>query len=121
MFNANRLKLVFAILGIAAIVLAIVVFSANVGSYESNERYGGDAYTGMQQASAQAANNTMYVGEMLRTALGGMLALQGCVLLGAAVCIRKPETANAATEAKPEIKAEAEIVENTETKAEAEA
>ena len=93
MFNANRLKLVFAILGIAAIVLAIMVYNAEVGSYEGDEYYGGDAYTGIQQAAAQAANNTMYVGRMLRTGLSAILALHGLVLLGAAVCIRKSETA----------------------------
>lgn len=99
MFNANRLKLVFAILGIAAIVLAIMVYNAEVGSYEGDEYYGGDAYTGIQQAAAQAANNTMYVGRMLRTGLSAILALHGLVLLGAAVCIRKSE---AETAVKPE-------------------
>ena len=29
--------------------------------FESDKRYGGDAYTGIQQAAAQAANNTIAV------------------------------------------------------------
>ncbi|MBR5279721.1 MAG: hypothetical protein IKU26_01960 [Clostridia bacterium] len=55
------------ILGIGLLAIAVVclVFSIlcfnmefkGSGSYESYESYGGDAYTGIQNASAQTANN----------------------------------------------------------------
>ena len=50
------------ILAALSLIFAIYCFSVNVsanGSYEENKSYGGDAYTGMQNASAQAANNAL--------------------------------------------------------------
>lgn len=78
--NAN---LIGIIAGVIIIVLAIVVFTYNVDlveagwssvslvsiegpSFEADEYYGGDAYTGMQQAAAQAANNMIPVFEEIQ-------------------------------------------------------
>ena len=44
--NTKLLKIFGIILGVATIVLAIIVFSKSVGYSESNQSYGGDAYTG---------------------------------------------------------------------------
>ena len=74
----KKLNLVGVIVGALIIIFAIVVFALDVGtywpimseispeyisepSYESPKYYGGDAYTGMQQASAQTANNLIPV------------------------------------------------------------
>ena len=59
--NKKLLKIFGIALGVLTIILAIVVFTQNVGYYESSHSYGGDAYTGIQNASAQAANNVKYV------------------------------------------------------------
>ncbi len=86
-----RLKLmkVFGILlGIAAIAMSVVVFSGSVGYFESFHQYGGDAYTGIQNAAAQTANNVLYLGQTVQMALGFFLLLQGLVLLLGALCIR---------------------------------
>ena len=88
MFRLKGLKFFGIVLGLAAILMSLVVFSADVGSYESNKSYGGDAYTGMQQASAQAANNVLYTGEMLQIGVGSILALHGCVLFFGSLCIK---------------------------------
>lgn len=51
-----------SIVGLTAVILGIVaiVFGWTVnyyGSYEQSKSYGGDAYTGIQNAAAQTANN----------------------------------------------------------------
>ena len=67
----KRIKSVaFITIGIIAIIFAIVFFvkSGNrddVGSYESYKTYGGDAYTGIQNAAAQTANNVYYTNKNL--------------------------------------------------------
>ena len=93
MFNAKMLKTIGMALGIVAIILAIVIFTMDIGSYESNEYYGGDAYTGIQQAAAQTANNVQEVGKMLRFGIGSIVMLHGLVLLLGSLCIKAPETA----------------------------
>lgn len=45
------------------------------GDYESNKYYGGDAYSGMQQASAQAANNVLAMEETLLQTNENILAV----------------------------------------------
>lgn len=85
--NKKMLKVFGVILGVLAIVLAIVVYNLDVGYYENYETYGGDAYTGIQQAAAQTANNVVYVGQMIRTGFASILAIHGGVLLAGAFCI----------------------------------
>ena len=86
--NLKLLKIFGICLGVLAIIFAMVVFSGGVGYFESNETYGGDAYTGIQNAAAQAANNIMYVGETVQIALGCFMLLQGLILLLGSLCIK---------------------------------
>ena len=86
--NLKLLKIFGICLGVLAIIFAAVVFSGGVGYYEANEAYGGDAYTGIQNAAAQSANNIMYVGETVQIALGCFLLLQGLVMLLGSICIK---------------------------------
>ena len=85
--NKKLLKIFGIVLGVLAIVLAIIVFSKDVGYYESSKSYGGDAYTGIQNAAAQAANNVKYVGEMLRFALGSQMLVMGLAMIMGSLCI----------------------------------
>ena len=89
--NKKRFRVFCIILSILAFVLAFVVFGKGVGSYESSKSYGGDAYTGIQNAAAQSANNVQRVGEMVRTGLGCILILHGAILLSVAVCLDVPK------------------------------
>lgn len=78
----KKLNLVGIIIGVVIMVCSCLVFSfdAEIGNpkmnpitfetisapaYETDKSYGGDAYTGMQQASAQAANNLIPVFEAI--------------------------------------------------------
>ena len=70
-------KKYFSIAGIVAgaysILMSFQVSGADTGYWESDKSYGGDAYTGMQQAAAQAANNTIYLGDMIQIGLAALL------------------------------------------------
>lgn len=48
-----------ALSGVLSIIFGIVINNFPNGSYADLETYGGDAYTGMQNASAMAANNVL--------------------------------------------------------------
>ena len=48
-----------ALSGILSIIFGIVINNFSIGSLADLETYGGDAYTGMQNASAMAANNVL--------------------------------------------------------------
>ena len=66
--------------GILAIIFAIVVFSGggggvsnmDTGTYTSYNYYGGDAYTGIQQAAADTARNVQSLARIVRTGFQGV-------------------------------------------------
>ena len=70
------------IVGIIAIVLSIVCYSMNAGHSESNEYYGGDAYTGIQHAAAQTARNLLATNKILKMAFGSTLLVSGLTMIG---------------------------------------
>ena len=80
------------IVGIAAIVFAIICFCSSPCYkdyiFESMYQYGGDAYTGIQNAAAATANNVNYLGKNLANAtdffaecMGYLLLIGGLVIL----------------------------------------
>lgn len=79
-------------IGIAAIVFAVICLSAEPCIFDSvyvaDKTYGGDAYTGMQNAAAATANNIKYLNLNLRRAteflgecMGYLLLIVGLLLL----------------------------------------
>lgn len=69
------------IIGILAIALSIVSFRMDAGYVILYEQYGGDAYTGMQNASARTANNVVYLCEVVRFGFGSILLVSGLTLI----------------------------------------
>lgn len=71
------MKKVFSIAGAAAgvfsIIMSFVVLGKETGYYVSNSSYGGDAYTGIQNAAAETANNVIYLGDMIQLGLFAVL------------------------------------------------
>ena len=67
--------------GWLSIIFGLITFMLDTGSYESNKSYGGDAYTGIQNAAAQSANNIMYMADILKTGMGFMLIVFGLFLI----------------------------------------
>ncbi len=73
------------VFGVISLILAIVCFTRETGSYEYNEIYGGDAYTGIQNAAAQSANNVLCLNRIVKTGFGSVLLVCGGVLIAAAL------------------------------------
>lgn len=83
MNSRKFLGVMFLIIAGISLVFAISCFRLETdemrGDIEWNESYGGDAYTGIQNAAAQTANNTYYVGLNISnfakcvTTMGGFL------------------------------------------------
>ena len=65
------------VVGILAIILAIVCFSKDVGNTSLGYSYGGDAYTGIQNAAAQTANNVLYLTRIVRFGFSSVLLVLG--------------------------------------------
>lgn len=74
-------KVLLVIVGIVSIFLAIKCFGYETGSYVSTEKYGGDAYTGIQNASSKTANNVMYLSEITKFGFGSVLLIAGLSLV----------------------------------------
>ena len=71
----------FIIIGILAIVLSYVAYDSYIGAYESSESYGGDAYTGIQNAAAQTANNVKALAEIVAFSTGSILLISGLFMI----------------------------------------
>ena len=67
--------------GAASFFAGIGVFGMSCGSYEMSRSYGGDAYTGIQNAAAQAANNIQDTNEMLQAGMGAFLCAFGIAMI----------------------------------------
>lgn len=85
------------LVGILAIIFAVICWGVYVdftdGNYMLKETYGGDAYTGIQNAAAQTANNIIYLNTNLGiatrqfcTCMGYLLCIVGALLLIVGVC-----------------------------------
>lgn len=73
--------------GVILIVIGIValVISSNIsipGSTESKESYGGDAYTGIQNAAAQTATNVYQVGNGIEELYNQIMMFTGIAFIG---------------------------------------
>lgn len=94
------------IIGVLAIVFA---FDCNrswqsdsaLGVYVYSEKYGGDAYTGMQNAAAQTANNVLKLTEALTLNMGRLFLILGLTLVcvGIKISLEQYVTARTTTSA----------------------
>ena len=90
-------SLVGALSGIISIIFSIVVFGMDDGMFENSVRYGADAYTGMQNAAAQTANNVQDLCNIMKVGLGAILLVAGIVLIahyGEKICKARKELKN---------------------------
>lgn len=76
-------------LALVSLIFAIVCFTTDTsyasGSYETSQKYGGDAYTGIQNAAAQTANNVYYMNKNLTLLIGCVATTGGLFFLLAAL------------------------------------
>ena len=71
----------FIVVGLLSIVLSYMAYDSYIGAYESSEAYGGDAYTGIQNAAAQTANNVKALAELVAFSTGSILLVAGLFMV----------------------------------------
>lgn len=69
----------YIILGVVSVIWGLTL--GYVGNYESASYYGGDAYTGIQNAAATTANNVDSLGEVVCSGLKGIMIVFGGTLI----------------------------------------
>ena len=57
------------------------MFGKDVGYYEASSAYGGDAYTGIQNAAAQTANNVKALSEITKNGFAFFLIAVGLIAI----------------------------------------
>lgn len=67
--------------GILSILFGIIITSINTGFYTSIGSYGGDAYTGIQNAAAYTAKNVLQTNRILETGLCFILIVIGLAII----------------------------------------
>lgn len=81
----NESKKLISILGIISGLIIIFVgltrFNASYASSAEKQSYGGDAYTGIQQAIAQDTKNTSYIDEHLLLFCKTMVIITGVLVV----------------------------------------
>lgn len=73
----------------------------DVGEYCSDSMYGGDAFTGIQNASATAARNVETLTKVVRTGFGSILLVGGIALIAFSIQIKNEDKNNVSTSAIP--------------------
>ena len=61
------------VIGIVAIGLSIKCYTIDEMDYESRSMYGGDAYTGIQNAAAATSKNVKELAEIVQFGFGSVL------------------------------------------------
>lgn len=69
----------YIILGVISVIWGLTL--GYVGNYESASYYGGDAYTGIQNAAATTANNVDSLGKVVCSGLKGIMIVFGGTLI----------------------------------------
>lgn len=75
-------SIVLIIIGIVAIGLSIKCFKIDDLSYESRSMYGGDAFTGIQNAAAITSKNVKELAGIVQFGFGSVLLVMGLTLVG---------------------------------------
>lgn len=77
----KTLGIITILVGIYSLILGIAGPISYSGAFVSKEAYGGDAYTGIQNASANTANNVDNLGDMCECTFRNAFAIAGILLV----------------------------------------
>lgn len=90
----NFRTILLCAIGIISIALSIKCFSIKDLDYESESAYGGDAYTGIQNAAATTSKNVKELASIVQFGFGSLLLVNGLTLLafGLTTPIQKKQT-----------------------------
>ena len=75
-------SIVLIVIGVIAIGLSIKCYSIDELDYESESMYGGDAYTGIQNAAAMTSRNVKELASIVQFGFGSVLLIMGLTLVG---------------------------------------
>ena len=75
-------SIVLIVIGVIAIGLSIKCYSIDDLDYESKSMYGGDAYTGIQNAAAMTSRNVKELASIVQFGFGSVLLVMGFTLVG---------------------------------------
>ena len=91
-FNKSKvIGISFIVVGVVSIIWGLGLNYSGISS--SDKIYGGDAYTGIQNASSTTANNVKKLGETVCSGLKGILVVMGgaIIIYGASIVIKDGE------------------------------
>lgn len=100
--TGKLLGVLFLLIAVLSLFFAFNCFGMYSGGYESNETYGGDAYTGIQNAAAQTANNVQFLNQNITTAFGYVFVLSAATFASIGIvklASKQPSETNAAPRA----------------------
>lgn len=69
------------VVGVAFAIWGCIIFGMDAGYDERDIEYGGDAYTGIQNAAAQTANNVHNLAKIVKIGFGGLFEFGGIVFI----------------------------------------
>ena len=94
----------FIATGVLSIILAICCFCKKSLDWESKTTYGGDAYTGIQNAAAQTSKNVSKLADTVCFGFGSILLVTGLTLVGIGIStpIERKEEIEEETESEQE-------------------
>ena len=74
--------IVLIVVGVVSLGLSIKCFTTDDLGYESRSMYGGDAFTGIQNAAATTSKNVKDLAEIVQFGFGSILLVMGLTLVG---------------------------------------
>ncbi len=78
--NSKIIPLIGILSGVVSVILGIVTMLKDTGVYVSSKSYGGDAYTGIQNAAADTAYNVRALTEAMNFGVGSLLIVLGVAI-----------------------------------------
>ncbi len=75
--NNNIRAKILIVIGVISIVLSIFCFGYGDLKFEPRSMYGGDAYTGIQNAAAVTSENVMILAKIVKFGFGSVLLVAG--------------------------------------------
>lgn len=85
-------KYIFIIIGVISIIFSIDCFTFSDLDFELSKSYGGDAYTGIQQACAKTSENLSSLTYRVQYGFGAILLIAGLGFLGVGLTTTKVNT-----------------------------
>ena len=92
MMNKKLLKNLFITIAIVSIIFAVLCFVLDSGNTEWDYTYGGDAYTGIQNAAAKTANNLVATNNCIKTISSFAFIIVGLAFGSIGISIKTDKT-----------------------------